>query len=350
MNDNLQLNVALLKRRVPNLTAAAQAIGLRPATVSNLCTGKVPVGRAEVRTLTALADLARVSLDELVIRNTVGTLTETGIKVVDLLAPVVRGGTLGVVAHRGVGQLVLVAEILYRLRERGFVTVLWNKENPMNSVADVACQAQHVITTLDTLCNVAEDNESGANLVIAADRSMVLSGALLSMREQIRTRGLRQPTVILADTSFQAPDEESPYGPLDTLWRFDTELASRGVLPALNPIASTSILLEGEQGEAEHVALQQRVRRVLRRFRELRPLVLAWGVDRLPTVESASFRQGALLEAFLTQWFYVAEAHSGHPGVSVTLHETLDGVRRILDGRLNPETTPENLKYQGTLP
>lgn len=55
--EDLQLNVPLLRRRVPNLTVAAKAAGLRPATVSNLCTGKIPVGRAEVRTLVILASI-----------------------------------------------------------------------------------------------------------------------------------------------------------------------------------------------------------------------------------------------------------------------------------------------------
>ena len=71
MDEELQLNVPLLRRRVPNLTTAAREAGLRAATVSNLCTGKIPVGRAEVRTLVALANLAGCSLDELIIRGSV---------------------------------------------------------------------------------------------------------------------------------------------------------------------------------------------------------------------------------------------------------------------------------------
>ncbi|VTR26894.1 Uncharacterised protein [Actinobacillus pleuropneumoniae] len=67
--DNLKLNVSLLRQRVPNLTSAAKSVGLRPATVSNLCTGKIPVGRAEVRTIAALAALAKCSLDELILRG-----------------------------------------------------------------------------------------------------------------------------------------------------------------------------------------------------------------------------------------------------------------------------------------
>src|SRR6185312_1848918 len=126
MTDDLRLNVPLLRRRVPNLTVAARPVGLRPATVSNLCTGKIPVGGAEVRTLAALAALAGCTLDELLLRGSGAAMIETGIKVLDLFAPLVRGGTAGFITRQGVGQVVLVAEVLRRLRDqRQFVTILW---------------------------------------------------------------------------------------------------------------------------------------------------------------------------------------------------------------------------------
>lgn len=123
MDEELQLNVPLLRRRVPNLTTAAREAGLRAATVSNLCTGKIPVGRAEVRTLVALASLAGCSLDELIIRGSGVRMIETGVKALDLLAPVVRGGTVGFVARPNMGQLVMLAELMLRMKKRGFATV-----------------------------------------------------------------------------------------------------------------------------------------------------------------------------------------------------------------------------------
>src|SRR5919201_1834843 len=134
MDDRLQLNVSLLRRRVPHLSAAARSIGLRPATVSDLCTGKIPIGRAEVRTLVGLSALAGCSLDDLVLRGAAMGLLETGIKPVDLLAPLVRGGVAGLIARPGVGQLVLLAELCRTLRlRRGFATVLWlpDQETPL---------------------------------------------------------------------------------------------------------------------------------------------------------------------------------------------------------------------------
>jgi F-type H+-transporting ATPase subunit beta len=80
-------------------------------------------------------------------------------------------------------------------------------------------------------------------------------------------------------THFEAPDEEVPYGPLDTFLRFDTDMASRGLFPAVDPIVSTSTVLEGAQLEATHLMIQQRARKLLRRYRELRFLVDKRGLD-----------------------------------------------------------------------
>ncbi|WP_342720203.1 hypothetical protein [Sediminibacillus albus] len=94
MKDDIKLNVDLLRKRVPNLTVAARSAGLRPATVSNLCTGKIPLARAEVQTLVRLASLAECSVDELIIKKGGESMLETGIKTLDLFAPLVRGGKI----------------------------------------------------------------------------------------------------------------------------------------------------------------------------------------------------------------------------------------------------------------
>ncbi|MCI0184738.1 hypothetical protein MM817_03035 [Acidibacillus sp. S0AB] len=95
MDDDIRLNVPLLRRRIPNLTTVAKASGLRPATVSNLCAGKISLAKAEVRTLVTLATLAGCTLDELVIRGGGIAMMVSGIKVLDLFAPLFRGGTVG---------------------------------------------------------------------------------------------------------------------------------------------------------------------------------------------------------------------------------------------------------------
>ncbi|WP_353626490.1 hypothetical protein [Bacillus sp. JCM 19041] len=111
--ESIRLNVPLLRKRVPNLTKAAKSVGLRPATVSNLCTGKIPIARAEVKTLVLLASLAKCSIDELIIHENSAEMIETGIKAIDLFAPLFKNRTVGLLARPGMGQLALLAEVFY---------------------------------------------------------------------------------------------------------------------------------------------------------------------------------------------------------------------------------------------
>lgn len=333
MFDDLVLNVPLLRRRVPNLTAAARSVGLRPATVSNLCTGKIPIGRAEVHTLVALATLAGCSLDELVLRGGLGGQIETGVKVLDLAAPLVRGGTVGLVGRAGLGQLVLIMELLYRLRTRpDFATILWLPAEPLPAADEVLPQASATGTTLDEVYGLVEASRAERDVLLAADRTTVLSGELLALRTQLQEPGSRPITVALFDLRGEASIEEALYGPLDTRWVFDPDLAARRLYPAVDPVSSTSVLLEGAQLEASHLTLAARTRALLRRYRELRPLVPVHGLERFPPAEQLTFQRGEHLEAFLSQPLFAAEAHTKRPGRWVSVAETLADVRRILDG------------------
>lgn len=355
MNDELQLNVSMLRRRVPNLTAAARAAGIRPATVSNLCTGKIPVGRAEIRTIAILASLANCSIDELIIRGSGATMIETGVKVLDLLAPVVRGGTVGLVARHGMGQLVLLAELLHRVKLRGYTTILWEPEYEDNDMYQVKEGMKDVLPQVDFLCKSLDEVfdritsfHSERDVLLGVDRSAVMSGELLALRERLKEAGTRPITVALVDTRFNAPDEDVPYGPLDTLLRFDSDLASRKFHPAVDPVISTSTVLEGAQLEATHLMIQQRARKVLRRYRELRFLVDKQGIEKMHESDVQTYYRGARLEAFLTQPFYTTEPYTKKSGEWLPLQETLDSVRRIMDGAAD-EIEPSQLLYTGKL-
>lgn len=349
MADEIELNVPLLRRRVPNLTVAARNVGLRPATVSNLCSGKIPLGRAEVRTLVALADLAGCSLDELVVRSGAAGVIETGIKVLDLFAPLVRGGTVGIVARPGMGQVTVLSELIRRTRERGFAAVVWRPAGQPRGFEEVIAEANAAGSSLQEVREQVASLGAGRDVLLTADRDIVLTGELLALREQLREAGVRPITVALVDVLGEAPDEEAPYGPLETLWRFDSDLVARALHPAIDPVSSTSTSLEGSQLEAAHHLLQQRARKLLRRYRELRPLVAAFGWEKLPAPDLLAYRRGERLEAFLTQPFYVAEPFTQKPGEWVPLQLTIDGIRRILDGAAD-ELEATTLKYRGEFP
>lgn len=346
--ENLRLNIALLRKRVPNLTSAARSVGLRPATVSNLSTGKIPVGRAEVRTIVALAELAGCTLDELILRGESVEMIETGIKTLDLFAPIAKGGTVGLVARPGMGQLVVLAEILYRLKKEGYVTILINPKGDHPELKDVLDDVDFVTNSIEETYQAMKSAGADKDFVLTADRSYVLSGEMFALQEMLDDKGVSKVTTLLLDLKGEAVDEDLPYGPLDTLWQFDADLAARHKFPAVNPIYSTSSILEGSYLDPVHHSIQQRAQKLLRRYRELRSIVNVHGVERLPASELQTYQQGEKLEAYFTQPFYVAEAFTGKKGVDVQLQDTLKDVKKILESPVGTYDA-EELNFIGQL-
>ncbi|MGP4080743.1 ATP synthase beta subunit C-terminal domain-containing protein [Pseudalkalibacillus sp. R45] len=346
--ENIRLNVALLRKRVPNLTSAAKSVGLRPATVSNLCTGKIPVGRSEVRTLVALATLAECSLDELIIRGEKIDMIETGIKTLDLFAPLAKGGTIGLVARHGMGQLVILAELTHRLKENDYATVLLKPEGDHKELNDILEYFDVVAETVDEAYEKMAGFGNQKEIMFTADRSHVLTGEIHDLQERLQDVGVQKVTTFLLDLKGEAVDEDLPYGPLETLWQFDIDLATRHKFPAINPIYSTSSVLEGAHLDQNHLNIQQRAQKLLRRYRELRAVVNVRGIESVPEAEKLTYRRGERLEAYLTQPFYVAEPFTGKKGEYVSLKDTLADVQKILDGSADSKEI-DHLDYIGSL-
>jgi F-type H+/Na+-transporting ATPase subunit beta len=330
--ENLRLNVSLLRRRVPNLTSAARSVGLRPATVSNLCTGKIPVGRSEVRTLVALASLAQCSLDELILRGETVDMIETKIKTLDLFAPIVKGGTVGLIARPGMGQLVILAELFHRLKKEGYSTILLKPEDDHPELKDIMDKVDVVVNSIEEAAEQIAALGSKSDVIFTADRSHVVTGKIYELQEHLQAANLQTVTTFLLDLKGFSVDEDLPYGPLETLWHFDADLTARHKFPAVNPIYSTSSILEGAHLDQNHLFIQQRAQKLLRRYRELRSLVNVKGIDAIPSSEVQTFNRGERLEAYLTQPFFVAEAFTGKKGEAVDLQNTLNDVRKIIDG------------------
>ena len=132
------------------------------------------------------------------------------------------------------------------------------------------------------------------DVLLGVDRSKVLSGELLSLRERLKEAGARPITIALVDIKCEVADEEAAYGPLDTLWRFDSDLISRNIYPAIDPIVSTSTVLEGAYLDAVHLATQQRARKLLRRYRELKALITIQGFDKISELDSQLYKRGVV--------------------------------------------------------
>jgi len=344
--EDIRLNVALLRRKVPNLTTAAKSIGIRPATVSNLCTGKIDLGKAEIRTLVGLASLANCSLDELIIRGEKLNMIETKIKTLDFFAPLVKGGTTGIVARPGMGQVVIIAELMHRFKESDYTTVflLPKKIHPelegTTELADILTTT--IEETFSTLVSLSGD------IIFITDKSYIVSGELFDLQEKLVAERAQNITTILLDLSGEVVDEEMPYGPLETLWQLDADLAIRHQFPAVHPIYSTSSILEGTDLDQRHFNLRQRAQKLLRRYRELRSVVAVHGVDKIPSSEMETYARGERLEAYFTQPFFVAEAFTGQQGKVVPMVQTLEDIEQILEGKVDSLPVDE-LRYCGSI-
>lgn len=154
-------------------------------------------------------------------------------------------------------------------------------------------------------------------------------------------------TTILVDLSGEVVDEDMPFGPLETIWQLDADLATRHMYPAIHPIYSTSSVMEGIDVDQRHFSLRQRAQKLLRRYRELRSIVGVHGIQKLPESELTTYERGERLEAYFTQSFYVAEQFTG-PGVAVSIDRTLNDVEAILEGKQD-HTKVEELKFVGSL-
>lgn len=345
MND-IRLNVALLRRKVPNLTTAAKSIGIRPATVSNLCTGKIDLGKAEVKTLVGLATLANCMVDELIIRGEKLKMIETQIKTLDFFAPLVKGGTTGIVARPGMGQLVILAELMHRFKESAYTTVFLLPAIEHSELDGTTELADFVTISVDQ--TLAKLLELPGDIIFITDKSYIVSGEFFDLQEKLVTERMHNITTILLDLSGEVVDEDMPYGPLETVWQLDADLSSRHLFPAVHPIYSTSSIIEGVDLDERHFNLRQRAQKLLRRYRELRSIVNVHGKSRIPDVEIGTYERGERLEAYFTQPFFVAEAFTGQEGKVVPMSETLMDIESILEGKAD-DLSIEELKYRGSL-
>ncbi|ALC87466.1 ATP synthase subunit B [Bacillus sp. FJAT-22090] len=344
--DEIRLNVALLRRKVPNLTTAAKSMGIRPATVSNLCTGKIDLGKAEVRTLVGLASLANCTVDELIIRGEKLNMIETKIKTLDFFAPLVKEGMTGLIARPGMGQVVILAELMHRFKKSNYTTVFLlptTEYSVLEGTIELAdYKTKSIEETFKSLSSISGD------IIFITDKSYIVSGELLDLQEKLVAENINNITTILLDLSGEVVDEEMPYGPLETVWQLDVDLATRHLYPAVHPLYSTSSIIEGVDLDQRHFNLRQRAQKLLRRYRELRSIVTVHGKDKIRDTDLETYERGTRLEAYFTQPFFVAEEVTGQEGKEVTMEQTLKDVEYILEGKADDLSIKE-LMFKGSL-
>jgi F-type H+-transporting ATPase subunit beta len=332
---------------------------------------------------------------------------ETGIKVIDLLAPYARGGKIGLFGGAGVGKTVLIQELINNVaQEHGGYSVFagvgertregndlfyefiesnvidpgqdWEKSKaalvfgqmnePPGARARVALSAltmteyfrdemgQDVLLFVDNIFRFTQAGSEVSALLgrmpSAVGYQPTLSTEMGQLQERITSTAKGAITSVQAiyvpadDLTDPAP--ATAFAHLDAFVVLERSIAEKGIFPAVDPLSSTSRILDpGVIGE-RHYAVAQRVQKILQRYKDLQDIIAILGVDELSDEDKQIVGRARRIERFLSQPFYVAEIFTGFPGINTSLEETIDSFERLCDGE-GDELPESAFMYVGTL-
>ena len=326
---------------------------------------------------------------------------ETGIKVVDLLAPYKRGGKIGLFGGAGVGKTVLIMELINNIaKAHGGVSVFGGvgertregndlyeemKESKVIDSANLKASKVALVygqmneppgarmrvgLTALTMAEYFRDvNKQDVLLFIDNIFRFVQAGSEVSaLLGRMPSAVGYQPTLatemgVLQEritstnegsiTSIQAvyvpaddltdPAPATTFAHLDATTVLSRGLASKGIYPAVDPLDSTSTMLQPEIVGDNHYATAQRIKETLQRYKELQDIIAILGLDELSEEDRLVVARARKVERFLSQPFFVAEIFTGSPGVYVSLADSIEGFNGLLDGKY--DDLPEQAFY-----
>ncbi|WP_125769713.1 F0F1 ATP synthase subunit beta [Companilactobacillus furfuricola] len=316
--------------------------------------------------------------------NTSTEILETGIKVIDLLEPYVRGGKVGLFGGAGVGKTVLIQELIHNIaEEHGGISVFTGVGERTREGNDLYYEMKESGVLKKTAMVYGQMNESpGARMRVALTgltiaeyfRDVEGQDVLLFIDNIFRFTQAgsevsallgRMPSAVgyqptLATemgqlqeritstqkgsiTSIQAvyvpaddytdPAPATTFAHLDATTNLERSLTEMGIYPAVDPLASSSSALDPAIVGKEHYAVATEVQQVLQRYRELQDIISILGMDELSDEEKTVVARARRIQFFLSQNFSVAEQFTGLPGSYVPVEETVKDFREILDGK-----------------
>ena len=327
-------------------------------------------------------------------QSTKTEMFETGIKVVDLLAPYAKGGKVGLFGGAGVGKTVIIMELIHnvahgheglsvfagvgeRTREGNDLYYEMKDSNVLDKVA--LCYGQmseppgarnRIALTGLTMAEYFRD-EKGLDVLMFIDnifRFAQSCSEMSALLEGIRSSGGYQPTLAremgaLQDritsttkgsiTSVQAvyvpaddltdPAPASVFAHLDATTVLNRKIAEKGIYPAVDPLDSTSRMLDPAIIGEEHYKVARGVQQTLQKYKDLQDIIAILGMDELSEDDKAVVERARKIEKFLSQPFFVAEVFTGAPGKYVSLEDTIKGFKGILEGEY--DHMPESAFY-----
>jgi F-type H+/Na+-transporting ATPase subunit beta len=321
------------------------------------------------------------SFDEL---STTVEILETGIKVVDLLAPYIKGGKIGLFGGAGVGKTVLIQELINniaqehsgisvfagvgeRTREGNDLFFEMSDSGVIKQTAMVFGQMNEppgarmrVALTGLTMAEYFRD-EQGADVLLFIDNIFrftqagsevsallgrmpsavgyqpTLATEMGKLQERITSTNKGSVTSIQAiyvpADDYTDPAPATTFAHLDATTNLERKLSEMGIYPAVDPLASTSRALSPEIVGAEHYAIATGVQRTIQRYRELQDIIAILGMDELSDEDKQTVERARRIQFFLSQNFHVAEQFTGQKGSYVPVKETVRSFKEILDGK-----------------
>jgi F-type H+/Na+-transporting ATPase subunit beta len=309
---------------------------------------------------------------------------ETGIKVIDLLAPYARGGKVGLFGGAGVGKTVIIQELIHNLaqehgglsafcgvgersregndlwlemKESGVLdktTLVFGQMNePPGARMRVALsgltmaeyfrdtEGQDVLLFIDNIFRFVQAGSEVSALLGRMPSQVGYQPTLESEMGQLQERitSTRNGSV----TSIQAiyvpaddltdPAPASAFAHLNSTTSLSRSISEKGIYPAVDPLDSTSTILKAEILGDEHFAVANRVKEVLQRYKELQDIIAILGIDELSDEDKVTVQRARKMERFLSQPFHVAEQFTGVPGRYVPIAESIRGFKEILEGK-----------------
>lgn len=334
------------------------------------------------------------SAPDLTEQSTKSEVLETGIKVIDLISPFLRGGKVGLFGGAGVGKTVIIQELirniasehsgysmfagvgertregndLYREMEESGVLdktalVFGQMNEPPGARARVALSAlamaeyfrdeegRDILLFID---NIFRFTQAGSELSALLGRmpsavgyQPTLASEMGALQERITSTKKGSITSIQAvyvpADDYTDPAPATTFTHLDSTVALSRELAAQALFPAVDPLDSTSTVLTPDIVGEEHYSVARDVQRVLQRYKDLQDIIAILGMDELSDQDRLDVSRARKIQRFLSQPFFVGEQFTGIPGKYVPISETIRGFREILEGKHDDK--PEQAFY-----
>jgi len=311
-------------------------------------------------------------------------ILETGIKVVDLLAPYIKGGKIGLFGGAGVGKTVLIQELInniaqehsgisvfagvgertregndlyHEMTDSGVIKqtamVFGQMNEPPGARMRVALtgltmaeyfrdeQGQDVLLFIDNIFRFTQAGSEVSALLgrmpSAVGYQPTLATEMGKLQERITSTTKGSVTSIQAiyvpADDYTDPAPATTFAHLDATTNLERKLSEMGIYPAVDPLASTSRALAPDVVGEEHYAVATQVQRTIQRYRELQDIIAILGMDELSDEDKQTVERARRIQFFLSQNFHVAEQFTGQAGSYVPVKETVRSFKEILDGK-----------------